>query len=85
MRRAATACLLASLLVLGGCTITGLEETATREMWPANAEAACGCTPLSIDLFGGDVRGSGSGVFVSARCLHTAAHEVPHAATHAWV
>lgn len=72
--------LLAVWVALSGCTITGLEETATREAWPADAEDAFGCTPLSLDFFGGGIRGSGSGVFVSDRWLLTAAHVVPDGA-----
>lgn len=75
----------ACALLASGCTITGLEETATRETWPADAEAVFGCTPVSIDLVGGRVRGSGSGVFVSDRWLLTAAHVVPEGARFAWV
>ncbi|MGD1914582.1 MAG: serine protease [Phycisphaerales bacterium] len=85
MRRVTSLWLVCALLLVSGCTITGLEETASREAWPANAEAAFGCTPVSIDLFGGDIRGSGSGVFVSDRWILTAAHVVPEDATHAWV
>ncbi len=72
-------------LLMGGCTITGLEETATRVEWPADADMVFGCTPVSIDLFGGRVRGSGSGVFVSNRWLLTAAHVVPEGARYAWI
>lgn len=79
------ALLVACVLFVGGCTITGLEETATREPWPADAEAVFGCTPVSIDLVGGRVRGSGSGVFVSNRWLLTAAHVVPEGAEFAWI
>jgi len=79
------ALLIAAALLVGGCTITGLEETATREAWPADAEAVFGCTPVSIDLVGGHVRGSGSGVFVSDRWLLTAAHVVPEGARFAWI
>lgn len=68
---------------LSGCTITGLEETATRQAWPADAEAMFGCTPVIVDFFGGRVRGSGSGVFVSDRWLLTAAHVVPDDAQYA--
>ncbi len=71
------------LMMLGGCTITGLEETATRQKWPADAEAMFGCTPVIVDFFGGKVRGSGSGVFVSDRWLLTAAHVVPDDAQYA--
>lgn len=67
-------------VALSGCTITGLEETATRQAWPSDAEDAFGCTPLSLDFFGGGIRGSGSGVFVSDRWLLTAAHVVPDGA-----
>lgn len=77
--------LIAGALLVGGCTITGLEETARREAWPADAEAVFGCTPVSIDLVGGRVRGSGSGVFVSDRWLLTAAHVVPEGARFAWI
>lgn len=84
MRRVAALALVLAV-VLGGCTITGLEETATRQAWPADARAAFGCTPVSIDLFGGRVRGSGSGVFVSDRWLLTAAHVVPEGAQFAWI
>lgn len=77
--------LLACVLLVGGCTITGLEETATREAWPADAEAVFGCTPVSVDIVGGRVRGSGSGVFVSDRWLLTAAHVVPEGAEFAWI
>lgn len=76
---------IAVVVSLGGCTITGLEETATRQAWPADAWAAFGCTPVSVDFFGGRVRGSGSGVFVSDRWLLTAAHVVPADARHAWL
>lgn len=76
---------LALAVLLAGCTITGLEETASREAWPVDAEAVFGCTPVSIDLFGGTIRGSGSGVFVADRWILTAAHVVPDDATHAWI
>jgi hypothetical protein len=84
VRRAALAAVALAALV-GGCTIPGLEETATRQSWPADTTAAFGCTPVSIDLFGGRVRGSGSGVFVSDRWLLTAAHVVPEGAQFAWI
>jgi hypothetical protein len=71
--------------LLGGCTISGLEETATRQAWPNDVEAVFGCTPVGVDILGDGVRGSGSGVFVSDRWLLTAAHVVPEGATHAWV
>jgi len=71
--------------LLGGCTIRGLEETASQGVWPTDAETVFGCTPLSIDLFGGAIRGSGSGVFVSDQWILTAAHVVPDDVTHAWV
>lgn len=81
------AALLAMAIVLaaGGCTITGMEETATRQAWPADAEDTFGCTPVSLDFFGGSVRGSGSGVFVSERWLLTAAHVVPSDAQFVWI
>ena len=85
MKRIAALWFVCALLLLGGCTITGLEETASRESWPANPEVAFGCTPVSIDLFGGTIRGSGSGVFVSDRWILTAAHVVPEDATHVCV
>ena len=85
MRRACSTILVLALLLLGGCTIAGFEETAWRTTWPADAEDAFGCTPLSIDLFGGAIRGSGSGVFVSDRWLLTAAHVVPDDARYAWL
>lgn len=79
------ALLVCGVLLAGGCTITGLEETATLVQWPDDAEHAFGCTPVSLDLFGGRVRGSGSGVFVSDRWLLTAAHVVPEGARYAWI
>ncbi|MFI4916422.1 MAG: trypsin-like peptidase domain-containing protein [Phycisphaerales bacterium JB060] len=79
------AIVLSCVVLLGGCTIAGLEETATRQAWPADAETVFGCTPVSVDFFGGRVRGSGSGVFVSDRWLLTAAHVVPEDASYAWL
>ncbi|OAB63900.1 hypothetical protein AY599_25995 [Leptolyngbya valderiana BDU 20041] len=76
---------MAGAVGLAGCTFTGLEETATRQAWPADAEAVFGCTPVSVDFFGGRVRGSGSGVFVSDRWFLTAAHVVPDDAQYAWM
>ncbi|MEQ8844218.1 MAG: trypsin-like peptidase domain-containing protein [Phycisphaerales bacterium] len=73
------------LVVLGGCTITGMEETARREAWPANAEVAFGCTPVSLDLLGSGIRGSGSGVFVSERWILTAAHVIPEGSQYVWL
>ncbi|MEQ8318125.1 MAG: trypsin-like peptidase domain-containing protein [Phycisphaerales bacterium] len=86
MRRLWHALALACVVsAMGGCTITGLEETATRQAWPADAEAVFGCTPVIVDFFGGRIRGSGSGVFVSDRWLLTAAHVVPDDAQYAWI
>src|SRR5690606_10605253 len=84
VRWGAVAILLCAVFV-GGCTISGLEETATRQAWPADVEAVFGCTPVGVDILGGGVRGSGSGVFVSDRWLLTAAHVVPEGARFAWV
>ncbi len=84
MRLGAIAIVLCAMLV-GGCTISGLEETATRQAWPADVEAVFGCTPVGVDILGDGVRGSGSGVFVSERWLLTAAHVVPEGARYAWV
>lgn len=75
----------ACVALAGGCTIAGLEETAQRVAWPADEAEAFGCTPVGVDFFGGNVRGSGSGVFVSDRWLLTAAHAVPESAAFAWV
>ncbi|MCW5755882.1 MAG: trypsin-like peptidase domain-containing protein [Phycisphaeraceae bacterium] len=77
--------LLAVVALCGGCTITGLEETAQRVNWPVDATTAFGCTPVGVDFFGANVRGSGSGVFVSAQWLLTASHAVPEGTNFAWV
>ena len=82
------ACLVAGCMfsgLLGACTISGLEETATQQVWPMDVEGTFGCTPVSLDFFGGGIRGSGSGVFVSDRWLLTAAHVVPSDAQYVWI
>lgn len=73
------------LAMAGGCTMAGLEETARHVAWPADTASAFGCTPVGVDFFGANVRGSGSGVFVSGQWLLTASHAVPEGTNFAWV